>query len=120
MKAIVTHRFLPKRLLSLAFGSPLGQGAQVKEVSIPSITDNEVLAKVRAVALNPIDFKDIDNAPDTFSSELRKRGVAVVRGVVPEQEALQWKEDLREYIRQNPQTKGKETPVVEETQLTLS
>jgi hypothetical protein len=53
-----------------------------------------------------IDFKDIDNAPETFSSELRKRGVAVVRGVVPEQEALQWKEDLREYIRQNPQTKG--------------
>ncbi|KAJ5904858.1 uncharacterized protein N7473_001774 [Penicillium subrubescens] len=42
------HRFLPKR------------GAQVKDVPIPSITDNEVLVKVRAVALNPIDFKDID------------------------------------------------------------
>ena len=54
-----------------------------------------------------IDFKDIGNAPETFSSELRKRGVAVVRGVVPEDEALQWKEDLREYIRKNPQTKGK-------------
>ena len=53
-----------------------------------------------------IDFKDIDNAPESFSSELRKRGVAVIRNVVPEQEALQWKEDLREYIRQNPQTKG--------------
>jgi|TARA_R110002003_G_scaffold112_32_gene9809 hypothetical protein len=53
-----------------------------------------------------IDFKDLDNAPETFSNELRKRGVAVVRGVVPEQEALQWKDDLREYIRQNPQTKG--------------
>lgn len=54
-----------------------------------------------------IDFKDLDDAPETFSNELRKRGVAVVRNVVPEQEALQWKEDLREYIRQNPQTKGK-------------
>lgn len=53
-----------------------------------------------------IDFKDIGNAPETFSSELRKRGVAVVRGVVPEDEALQWKEDLREYIRKNPQTKA--------------
>jgi hypothetical protein len=53
-----------------------------------------------------IDFKDVDNAPESFSKELRKRGVAVIRGVVPEQEALQWKEDLREYIRQNPQTKG--------------
>ena len=54
-----------------------------------------------------INFKDLDHASDTFNSELRKRGVAVVRGVVSEEEALQWKEDLREYIRQNPQTKGK-------------
>ncbi|GLB07511.1 hypothetical protein AtubIFM57258_002854 [Aspergillus tubingensis] len=60
MKAGITHRILPKRLLSLALGSPLGQGAQVNDAPIPSITDNEVLVKVHAVALNPIDFKDID------------------------------------------------------------
>jgi hypothetical protein len=42
----------------------------------------------------------------TFNDELRKRGVAVVRGVVPEAEVLQWKEDLKKYIQQNPQTKG--------------
>ncbi|BCS27924.1 zinc-binding alcohol dehydrogenase family protein [Aspergillus puulaauensis] len=60
MKAVISHRFLPTRLLSFALGSPLGQGAQVSDVSIPSITDNEVLVKVHAVALNPIDFKDID------------------------------------------------------------
>ncbi|KAJ5662894.1 hypothetical protein N7507_003625 [Penicillium longicatenatum] len=60
MQAVITHRSLPRRLLSFALGSPLGQGAQVKDVSIPSITDDEVLVKVRAVALNPIDFKDID------------------------------------------------------------
>lgn len=53
-----------------------------------------------------IEFKDIDDAPKKFSSELRKRGVAVVRNVIPEQEALQWKEELREYIRKNSQTKG--------------
>lgn len=53
-----------------------------------------------------IDFADIDNATSDFSSELRKRGVAVVRGVVSEQEALGWKTSLREYIRANPQTKG--------------
>jgi len=53
-----------------------------------------------------IDFRDIDDAPAEFSSELKRRGVAVVRGVVGEQEALSWKEDLREYIRRNPQTKG--------------
>lgn len=60
MKAVVSHRFLPRRLLSFALGSPLGQGAQVNDVPIPSITDNEVLVKVHAVALNPVDFKHID------------------------------------------------------------
>ncbi|KAF2450823.1 DUF1479-domain-containing protein [Karstenula rhodostoma CBS 690.94] len=61
-----------------------------------------------------IDFRDIDDAPADFSSELRKRGVAVVRGVVSEEEALGWKESLREYIRANPQTKAfpAETPQV--------
>jgi hypothetical protein len=63
MKAVITHRFLPKRLLSLALGGPLGQGAQVNDVPIPSITDNEVLVKVHAVALNPIDSKTLISFP---------------------------------------------------------
>ncbi|KAF1966340.1 DUF1479-domain-containing protein [Bimuria novae-zelandiae CBS 107.79] len=59
-----------------------------------------------------IDFKDIDNAPEEFNEALRKRGVAVVRGVVSEEEALGWKESLREYIKANPQTKGMQNPQV--------
>jgi hypothetical protein len=54
-----------------------------------------------------INFKDLDNPSEHFNSELKKRGVAAVRGVVSEEETLQWKEHLKEYIRQNPQTKGK-------------
>lgn len=65
-----------------------------------------LIVELGSKVIPDIDFKDLDNAPETFSNELRKRGVAVVRGVVPEQEVLQWKDDLREYIRQNPQTKG--------------
>lgn len=68
-----------------------------------------LIVELGSKVIPEIDFKDIDNAPETFSSELRRRGVGVVRGVVSEQEALQWKEDLREYIRQNPHTKGKNT-----------
>jgi hypothetical protein len=69
-------------------------------------TEIPLIVELGSKVIPEIDFKDLDNAPETFNKELRKRGVAVVRGVVPEQEALQWKEDLREYIRQNPQTKG--------------
>ncbi|KAH0380444.1 DUF1479-domain-containing protein, partial [Aureobasidium melanogenum] len=53
-----------------------------------------------------IDFKDIDTPSEHFSSEYRKRGVAVIKGAIPEAEALQMKEDLREYIKANPQTKS--------------
>ncbi|GIK06337.1 hypothetical protein Aspvir_001985 [Aspergillus viridinutans] len=60
MKAIVTTQSLPKRLLNFALGSPLGEGAHVTEIPIPEITEDEVLVKVSAVALNPIDFKDVD------------------------------------------------------------
>jgi hypothetical protein len=65
-----------------------------------------LIAERGSQVIPDIDFKDLDHAPESFSSEFRKRGVAVVRNVVPEQEVLQWKDDLKEYIRQNPQTKG--------------
>jgi hypothetical protein len=41
-----------------------------------------------------------------FSRCLHKRGVAVIRNVVSEQEALGWKEEIKEYIARNPHTKA--------------
>ncbi len=64
------------------------------------------LVELGSRAIPEINFSDIDAAPETFSTEFRKRGVAVVRGVVPEAQALQWKKDIRDYIHQNPHTKG--------------
>ncbi|KAL4911326.1 hypothetical protein BDW74DRAFT_7567 [Aspergillus multicolor] len=60
MKAIVTTRSLPGRLLGFALGKPLGAGTQIKDVPPPTITENEVLVRVLAVALNPIDCKGAD------------------------------------------------------------
>lgn len=65
-----------------------------------------LIVELGSKVIPEINFKDIDNPSEHFNAELKKRGVAVVRGVVPEEDALQWKDDLREYIRQNPQTKG--------------
>ena len=65
------------------------------------------LAELGSRAIPEINFSDIDAAPETFSTDFKKRGVAVVRGVIPEAQALEWKEHLKEYIRQNPQTKGR-------------
>lgn len=61
-----------------------------------------------STAIPTIDFTDIGNPSAAFTTELRKRGVAVVRGVVPEDEARGYKVEVEEYVKTNPWTKGKQ------------
>ncbi|KAL6885427.1 TOXD protein [Trichoderma evansii] len=60
MKAITANRMTVTRLLNLSLGRSLGQGCDIQDVPRPSITDNEILVRVKAVALNPTDYKHID------------------------------------------------------------
>ncbi|KAJ5950402.1 uncharacterized protein N7479_008815 [Penicillium vulpinum] len=60
MKALVTNRSMPWQMLNLASGSSFGQCARVADIAFPTITDGEILVQVRSIALNPIDFKNID------------------------------------------------------------
>ncbi|KAM0789026.1 hypothetical protein ACM66B_003092 [Microbotryomycetes sp. NB124-2] len=39
-------------------------------------------------------------------AEIKKRGAVVIRNVVGKNKALEWKERIREYVRQNPSVKG--------------
>ena len=65
-----------------------------------------IIAEQQSSIVPEIDFKDIDNASTKFKDEHRKRGVAVIRGVIPQEEALDLKQDLRDYINANPHTKA--------------
>lgn len=65
-----------------------------------------LIRKQKSKIIPEIDFKDIDAASPEFRSEHKKRGVAVIRNVIPEQEALDLKRELREYIAANPHTKA--------------
>lgn len=62
MKALISNRMIATRFVNLASGKSLGgQGGQVKnDVPIPTISPDEILIKVKAVALNPTDFKHLD------------------------------------------------------------
>ncbi|KAK1023192.1 hypothetical protein LTR33_018099, partial [Friedmanniomyces endolithicus] len=73
-----------------------------------------LIAKLGSRVVPVIDFKDIDNASPEFRAEHKKRGVAVIRNVIPRQEALDLKQELREYIAANPHTKAfpKDSPQV--------
>ncbi|KAH6673433.1 chaperonin 10-like protein [Halenospora varia] len=60
MEALVANRGVLSRALNVASGKSIGQGCQVKSIPVPTISDEEILVRVHAVALNPIDFKSID------------------------------------------------------------
>ncbi|GME36780.1 uncharacterized protein LTHEOB_7594 [Neofusicoccum parvum] len=55
-----------------------------------------------------VQYKDIvdGTVSQEFVDEHRKRGVAIVRGVVDEKEARGYKEEIEEYVRKNPHTKA--------------
>jgi hypothetical protein len=55
-----------------------------------------------------IEFSEISNHSriQPFAAALKKRGAAVVRGVVDPKVALRWKEEIRSYIKANPTTKA--------------
>lgn len=38
---------------------------------------------------------------------IKKRGTVVIRNVVGAEQALGWKEDIKDYIRKNPQVRGR-------------
>ncbi|KAH8684214.1 hypothetical protein BGZ60DRAFT_397031 [Tricladium varicosporioides] len=53
-----------------------------------------------------IKFQDLNsNLPD-FHADLRRRGVAVVKNVIPPLEARAYKDEVERYVKDNPSTKG--------------
>ncbi|KAF2859358.1 DUF1479-domain-containing protein [Piedraia hortae CBS 480.64] len=70
------------------------------EEEIPLITS------LGSNSIPTIDYPSITNPSETFRSELRKRGVAVIRNVIPEGEALSLKRELKDYIAANPHTRA--------------
>jgi hypothetical protein len=104
--AALPDRFahLKKRLISGHEDQVIASWERLLEVLHREI---EIVKHFGPAIIPEIDFKDIGEAPEHFRNELRKRGAAVVRNVVSEEEALQYKSDIRKYIQDNPSTKGK-------------
>ncbi len=77
---------------------------------LADLRDENAVIKVLGSAvipeLNFWDMHDIEKRT-RFRDQLRKRGVAVIRGVVTEQEALGWKKLIQKYIQTNASTKGR-------------
>lgn len=69
--------------------------------------ENEIVKRDGSMVIPQVDFKDMENGIDRLKGDIRKRGVVVVRGVVPEDEARAFKQEIEEYVGKNPSTRGK-------------
>ena len=77
----------------------------LKELKI----ETDFVAKHGLAVIPSIEFDDIESSLVSHSSEIRKRGVVVVRNVIPEMEARAYKDEIEEYVRHNPSTRGTNT-----------
>lgn len=69
--------------------------------------ENEIVKQRGPGIIPQIEFSDLGNASKDFVAEIKKRGVAVIKGVIPEEEARGYKTEVEEYVKLNPWTKGK-------------
>lgn len=68
--------------------------------------ENEIVARKGSQVIPEVRFSHLATDLPAALPEIKKRGVVVIRGVIPEDEARGYKLELEEYIRKNPQTKG--------------
>ncbi|KAH7237722.1 uncharacterized protein BKA55DRAFT_520407 [Fusarium redolens] len=68
--------------------------------------ENEIVAKKGPGVIPQIDFKDFEKSSHGLREEVKKRGVVVVRGVIPEGEARAYKAEVEEYVAKNPSTRA--------------
>ncbi|KAI0436931.1 hypothetical protein F4803DRAFT_540593 [Xylaria telfairii] len=101
---------LPERFLDLKRSLVAGHEEQVvaswRRLLTQLKEENNILKKEGSKVIPSLDFANFENDLARLRSEIQKRGVAVVRGVIPEDEARAYKSDIEEYVRQNPSTKA--------------
>lgn len=106
----VTPDPLPQRFADikrqLIQGNESAVTASWKRLLEQLAVENEIVKQKGPDIIPSIQFKDLQNPPQDFISDIKKRGVAVIRGVVPEDEARGYKNEVEDYVKLNPWTKG--------------
>lgn len=69
--------------------------------------ENEIIARKGSDVIPQVEYAHLESGVADLKSEILKRGVVVVRGVVPEAEARAYKEQVEDYVHTNPWTRGK-------------
>lgn len=101
---------LPERFTDLKRQLVRGKEGQIsaswKRLLKQLLIENKLVAEKGSAVVPQIDFNDLSKPSADTLNQIRRRGVAVVRGVIPEQEARGYKDEVEEYVKANPWTKG--------------
>jgi uncharacterized protein DUF1479 len=104
------HRPLPDRFrelkLSLVSGHEDGIQESWKRLLKRLKEENDDVAARGSKVIPEVDFGNLEGDLLRLSDEIRKRGAAVIKGVIPEAEARAYKAEIEEYVRKNPSTRG--------------
>ncbi|KAI1437365.1 DUF1479 domain protein [Xylaria sp. CBS 124048] len=68
--------------------------------------ENGIIAKHGSNVIPCLEYSNLDEDVARLRSEVQKTGVAVVRGVIPEEEARAYKFEIEEYVGRNPSTRA--------------
>ena len=106
----VTPDPLPQRFADikrqLIQGSESAVTASWKRLLEQLAVENQIVKQKGPDIIPSIQFRDLQNPCQDFISDIKKRGVAAIRGVVPEDEARGYKNEVEDYVKLNPWTKG--------------
>ncbi|KAI0409220.1 DUF1479 domain protein [Xylaria palmicola] len=101
---------LPERFLDLKKSLVAGHEDQVtaswRRLLAHLKKENDIVAQEGSNIVPSLEFASLDEDLARLRSEIVKRGVAVIRGVIPESEARAYKNEIEEYARQNPSTRA--------------
>ncbi|KGQ03000.1 Uncharacterized protein ybiU [Beauveria bassiana D1-5] len=101
---------LPDRFRQLKCDLVRGREKQITESWNRLLRDlkreNETIAQKGSDVVPQIEFANLESGVRGLEDEIKKRGVVVVRGVVPEAEARAYKEEVEEYVKRNPWTRA--------------
>ncbi|KAI9147547.1 microtubule associated protein [Paramyrothecium foliicola] len=68
--------------------------------------ENDIIAAKGPAIVPEVEFKDLERALEDKKSDIKLRGAVVVKGVIPEAEARAYKDEIEEYVRNNPWTRA--------------
>lgn len=68
--------------------------------------ENQIIVGKGSAVIPQVKYADLESDVERVKDEIRLRGVVIVRGVIPQDEARAYKEEVEVYVKRNPWTKG--------------